>query len=477
MKQHYETLVVGAAASGTIDVLSPWDESKTGSVETSDERAALQALELAHQTYLNREQWLSRAERIEILKKAGAIITERCEQLARQAAAEGGKPLIDSRVEVARAADGLQSCVDCLRTSAGEGIPMGLTANSLNHLAVSWHEPVGVVLAISAFNHPFNLIVHQVAPAIAAGCPVLVKPASETPLSCFAFVEILREAGLPETHCQAVCTDRETASRLVADGRVGFLSFIGSGKVGWMLRSNLAPGTRCALEHGGIAPLIVAPDAELDENIGLIAKGGFYHAGQVCVSVQRVYAHQSIAKRVVEMLAERAEGMVIGDPLAEDTEVGPLITHREVGRVDSWVDEAIHSGARCVSGGKRLSNSTYACTVLQDPPSDAKVSRQEIFGPVICVYTYEKLDEAIARANDTPFSFQAAVMTRDLDTALYCGKRLNASAVMVNNHTAFRVDWMPFAGRGQSGLGVGGIKYSFEEMQASKMMVVKSKSL
>ncbi len=477
MKQHYKTLVVGGVASGTQGVFSPWDESETGSVETSDEQTALQALALAHQTYLNREQWLSRAERIDILMKAATIISQRCEQLARQAAAEGGKPLVDSRIEVARAADGLQSCVDCLRTSAGEGVPMGLTASSLNRLTVSWHEPIGVVLALSAFNHPFNLIVHQVAPAIAAGCPVVVKPATRTPLSCFAFVEILREAGLPEAYCQALSVDNQVASRLAADDQVGFLSFIGSGNVGWGLRTRLAPGTRCALEHGGIAPLIVAPDAELDENMGLVAKGGFYHAGQVCVSVQRVYAHQSIAERVVDMLAERAERMVIGDPLAEDTEVGPLISHREVGRVEDWVDEAIHSGARCAAGGKRLSNSTYACTVLQDPLANAKVSCHEIFGPVICVYTYETLDEAIARANATPFSFQAAVMTKDLDTALYCARRLSASAVMVNDHTAFRVDWMPFAGYKQSGHGVGGIKYSFEEMQVPKMMVLKSKSL
>jgi acyl-CoA reductase-like NAD-dependent aldehyde dehydrogenase len=327
-------------------------------------------------------------------------------------------------------------------------------------------------VAVSAFNHPLNLIVHQVAPAVAAGCPVIVKPAEATPLSCYRFVAILREAGLPEAWCQALVTDgKATTGRLVADPRVGFFSFIGSAAVGWMLRSTLAPGARCALEHGGVAPVIVAPDADLAVAVPRLAKGGFYHAGQVCVSVQRVFAHRSLAMRLADGLAQRARGMCVGDPLLEETEVGPLIRAGEVARVHEWVREAVDLGAQLLCGGSPISETCYPPTVLLEPPADCRVSTREVFGPVVCVYAYDELDEAIDRANVLPYAFQAAVFTRDLATAMRAYARLDASAVMVNDHTAFRVDWMPFAGLRQSGLGVGGIPYTFRDMRSEKLLI------
>jgi acyl-CoA reductase-like NAD-dependent aldehyde dehydrogenase len=365
-----------------------------------------------------------------------------------------------------------------LRTQSGTEIPMDLNAASAGRLAFTRHEPIGPVVAFSAFNHPLNLIVHQAAAAVAAGCPVVVKPADDTPLSCLRFVELLREAGLPPAWCQMLLADTlADAERLVTDPRVAFFSFIGSAKVGWMLRSKLAPGARCALEHGGAAPLFVAPDADLDLAVPAVAKGGFYHAGQVCVSVQRVYAHRSVAREFAERLAAAADAQTIGDPTLPGTEVGPLIRPAEVERVRDWVEEAVTAGAERLAGGAPLSASCYPCTVLFDPPADAKVSTLEIFGPVVCVYPYDALDEAIARANALPFAFQAAVFTRDLDTALRVYARVAASAVMINDHTAFRVDGMPFAGLRQSGLGVGGIGHSIADMQVEKMMVVKSGEL
>lgn len=470
-------MVVGGGGAGEQKVYAPWNGQCIGSVETADATLAERALAAAHAVSENRDAWLAPARRVEILDKARQIILSRMEELALQAAAEGGKPLIDSRVELVRAADGLQSCIECVRTAHGEEIPMGVTAGSVNRLAMTRREPIGVVLAFSAFNHPMNLIVHQVGPAVAAGCPAVVKPATDTPLSCFAFVGILREAGLPEEYCQAILVSNDVAGTLVADARVGFFSFIGSAEVGWSLRGKLAPGARCALEHGGAAPVIVAADADLEDALPLIAKGGFYHAGQVCVSVQRVYAHASIAGCVAAGLAAHAGRMKIGDPTAPDTDVGPLIRSRELSRIEQWVDEAVADGAELVCGGKRVNDSAYACTVLADPPDDAKVSCEEIFGPVICVYSYDDVDDAIRRANVLPFSFQAAVMTRDIDAAMHCCRRLDAAAVMINDHTAFRVDWMPFAGHKFSGYGVGGIRYTFEDMQVEKLMVLRSRSL
>ena len=403
---------------------------------------------------------------------------ERREDLALGAAREGGKPLVDSLVEVDRAIDSVRLCVECLRTQSGREIPMGLNAASAGRLAFTRHEPVGVVVAFSAFNHPLNLIVHQVGPAVAAGCPVIVKPAKATPLSCWRFVRILREAGLPDEWCQAILTGKGDLNRqLAGDRRVGFFSFIGSAAVGWMLRSQLAPGTRCSLEHGGMAPVVVAADAELDGMTPLLVKGGFYHAGQVCVSVQRIFAARPIADRLAAALAQQAGGLKVGDATLPDTQVGPLIRESEVGRVGQWVDEAIRGGAQLRCGGRPLGPTCYAPTVLYNPPADARVMTHEVFGPVVCVVPCDGLDQAIARANSLPYAFQAAVFTRDLDTALRAARRLDASAVMVNDHTAFRVDWMPFAGLRESGLGVGGIPYTMADMQIEKLVVIRSKEL
>ncbi len=475
----FPALIAGRAeTAGAATVTAPWDQAPIAEVALSGAAAVEQALSAAHRLYRDRSGWLPKTQRLAILEKAVQLMTQRAEDLALEAAREGGKPLIDSRVEVARAIDSLRLCVDCLRGAAGSAIPMGVNPASAARVAFTVREPIGVVVAVSAFNHPLNLIAHQVGPAIAAGCPVIVKPAQETPLSCFRLVGILREAGLPEAWCQALVTDsRDTATRLVADPRVGFFSFIGSARVGWMLRSRLAPGTRCALEHGGAAPVIMAADADLDAAVPKLLKGGFYHAGQVCVSVQRVFAHRDIARELAERLAARAERLVIGDPTDARTEVGPLIRPAEVQRVNQWVREAIDGGAEALAGGEMLGETAHACTVLYDPPAESRVSREEIFGPVVCVYPWDDLDEAIDRANGVPWAFQAAVFTRDLDTAIEASRRLDASAVMVNDHTAFRVDWMPFAGLRESGLGVGGIPYTFHDMTIEKMVVVHSDRL
>ena len=350
-------------------VQSPFDGASIGEVALADAETVATALQTADRLFRDRDGWLPTHQRVEILERTALIMAERADSLARQAAREGGKPLIDSYVEVARAIDSLKICIETLRSEAGHMVPMGVTPSSANRLAMTRFEPIGPVVAVSAFNHPLNLIAHQIGPAIANGCPVIVKPAHDTPLSCFHLIEILREAGLPERWCQPLVTDTlETAEKLVTDPRVAFFSFIGSSKVGWMLRSKLAPGTRCALEHGGAAPVIVTPGVDLADVVQPLLKGGFYHAGQVCVSVQRVFAHDTIADELIERLAEGAARLRVGDPTDEATEVGPLIRPREVDRIETWIDSA---GVDAVTGGKRLSNSLYAPTVLADPPPDA----------------------------------------------------------------------------------------------------------
>ena len=457
-----------------LKVLSPYDLSLIKEVPLVGKDDVENALAIAYGLFQDQSKWIPPHERIAILERTAELMKPRIEELTNIAAQEGGKPYLDSKVEVLRAINGVKIAAEHISQLKGEQVPMGLTKASENRIAFTTREPIGVVTSISAFNHPLNLIIHQTVTAIAAGCPVIIKPALTTPLSCLAFVDILKEAGLPEGWCQAIVCENEAAEQLVVDKRVNYFSFIGSANIGWYLKSKLSPGTRCALEHGGAAPVIVEQDADFEEMLPLLAKGGFYHAGQVCVSVQRVFAHESIVEKLATGLAELASKLVVGDQMDEKTDIGPLILPREVDRVEEWVNEAIDAGAKVLCGGKRISDTCYEPTVLMNPPLDAKVSTAEIFGPVVCVYSYSDREQAIEIANSLDVHFQAAVFTKDLDIALDTVKKLNATAVMVNDHTAFRVDWMPFGGRDSSGIGMGGIQYSMHEMTREKLMVIKS---
>ncbi|MEM9001665.1 MAG: aldehyde dehydrogenase family protein [Bacteroidota bacterium] len=461
-----------------LQVLSPYDQSLIEEIPLVTKEAVEKALATAHELFTDVSKWIPAHERIAILERTAAIMASQITTLTETAAHEGGKPYVDSKVEVLRAINGVKIAAEHISQLKGEQIPMGLTKSSENRIAFTTREPIGIVSSISAFNHPLNLTIHQTVTAIAAGCPVIIKPALTTPLSCLAFVEILKEAGLPAGWCQAVVCDNEVAEQLVTDPRVNYFSFIGSAKVGWYLRSKLSPGTRCALEHGGAAPVIIEKDADIEKMLPLLAKGGFYHAGQVCVSVQRVFAHTAIVDKVADALAKLASKLIVGNQMDEKTEVGPLILPREVDRVEAWVNEAKEGQeTQVLCGGNRISDTCYQPTVLLNPPIDAKVSTLEIFGPVVCVYSYTDRDKAIEIANGLDAHFQAAVFTKNLDIALDCVKKLNATAVMVNDHTAFRVDWMPFGGRDSSGIGMGGIQYSMHEMTREKLMVIKSNVL
>jgi len=460
----------------TVEVLSPFDGRKVGEVSIHNRKQVEEALERASAVFADRSKWLTIPQRVEILEKFGKLLEANQEKLIQQAVAEGGKPFLDTKAELLRAIDGVRVAIRTIPQLLGREIAMRLNEASMGRMAYTFREPLGVVSAISAFNHPINLIIHQVVPAIASGCPVIIKPASKTPLCCFSLVELLYQAELPREWCQAVFCSNDDAELLATDSRVSFLSFIGSAKVGWGLRSKLAAGAGCALEHGGVAPVVVEADANLEEAVPLLVKAGFYHAGQVCVSVQRVYAHESLAKKLAEEMALKAGKLVVGDPANAKTEVGPLISHSECQRVSDWVDEAVKKGAKLLCGGKKISDSCYAPTVLWNAPEDAKVSREEVFGPVVCVYSYKKPEEAVRRADSLPVCFQAAVFTKNIDQAFYYVRNLQATAVMVNDHTAFRVDWMPFGGRMESGLGMGGIPQSMKDMTAEKMFVVKTNS-
>lgn len=465
-------------ASHTLAVFNPIDLTLVDTVAESTVEEIDAALGRSYALFRDRAAWLPEHTRIAVLERTASLMEDRFDQLAETAVCEGGKPMTDTRAEIVSAINTVKSTVAALRRDAGEVVPMGLTPATGNRMAFTRREPVGVVVAISAFNHPLNLIVHQVAPAVAAGCPVIVKPAPDTPLSCLAFVDILHAAGLPKDWGQVIVTsDNALAEKLATDSRVGFLTFIGSAKVGWALRSKLAPGTRCALEHGGAAPAIVTGDSDVYEVREAILKGCFYHAGQVCVSVQRIFTHTKIATRFATQLAMKAAGLRIGDPMDPKTEIGPLIRPAEVDRVHDWVTEAVNGGGQLLTGGEKLSDTIYAPTVIFNAPKDCRLMTEEVFGPVVCVDPWFKLDDALDRANSLPTAFQAAVFTRDVELATEISDRLDASVVMVNDHTAFRADWMPFAGLRQSGLGTSGVPYTLRDMTVEKLIVLRTDSL
>ena len=460
-----------------LKVCSPYDLSLINEIPLTTEEGVEQALNRAHAVFKDRQARLPLYQRIDILTRLGDLMEEKRELLAQMALLEGGKPYQDTCVEVDRALEGIRLGIQAIHALHGSEVRTGLTKSSVGRMATSFFEPIGPVVSLSAFNHPLNLIVHQTIPAIAAGCPFIVKPARATPMTCLEFVRLLHEAGLPEAWGQVVITSGEQAGRMACDPRVQFVSFIGSASIGWGLRSKLPEGTRCALEHGGVAPVILDKGLDLESLVAPLVKGAYYHAGQVCVSVQRVFVPNEDLDATVQALCQAAEGLVVGDPALPETEVGPLITPADVERVDSWVGEALDEGATIACGGSCLSETMYRPTVLVNPSRKSKVSSAEIFGPVMCVYGYDDRDAAIDQANSLPYAFQASVFSNDIDVVLDTVQKLNASTVMVNDHTAFRVDWMPFGGRQRSGLGTGGIAQTAREMSQEKLMVIKSKFL
>lgn len=457
-------------------VQNPYNLETIEEIERTSEKDVFQSIEKA-ETIVKNRKWLPKTTRIEILEEFKKLVYKNKNELIEQAVKEGGKPLQDSIVEIERGIGGIDVAIDEIKHLAGHEIPMNITQSSKERLAFTSYRPRGIAVAISAFNHPFNLIIHQVIPAVAAGCPVLVKPASTTPLSCRSIVKLLHESGLDKDYCQMTFCSNDIAEKIISNKNTSFLTFIGSARIGWHLRSILAPGASCALEHGGVAPAIIDETADLKSCIPSLVKGGFYHAGQVCVSVQRIYVQKSIKEQFIEEFKVQVEKLKTGDSLKKETDVGPLIQPKELTRVEKWVNEAISQGAKCITGGKALSKTLYAPTVLTNVSSQSTIAQNEIFGPVVLIDEYEDLSEAISKANSLDVAFQASIFTQNLERALYASQELEGLSIMINDHTAFRVDWMPFGGYKNSGLGVGGIGHTIKDLSIEKMTVIKSQHL
>jgi len=454
------------------EVKTPFDGQILGSVEKADAPACEQALqnaEISHQTIMKSMPAWRRAE---ILYGVADLMKKNHEFLAMQIAQEGGKPLKDALVEVTRAINTVKMSGDEALQLNGEQLTMDRAKGSESQLAFTMRVPIGPVLAISAFNHPLNLIAHQVATAIAAGNSVIVKPASQTALSCLTLVDYFYQAGLPKTCLSVVTVGGAAMSSLVSDPRIRFVTFIGGEEVGWELRKQIAPGTKISLELGGIGTAILDKTADLKRAIPSIIKSAFYHAGQVCVSLQNLYIHQDIMEDVVPLLLEEIKKLQTGDSALPTTDVGPLIHKKEITRVLDLIEQSIAKGAELLAGKEVINETCLTPTLLKSPTSDLPITSREVFGPVMTIIPYKDIPSVIAEMNSRPYSFQSAIYTKDIDLALHCAKQIECMGFMINNPTAFRVDWMPFGGSKKSGMGVGGIKYSIHEMTEEKLVVM-----
>ena len=455
-------------------VKSPYSGASIASVERST--AAQHKVVLANAMQCSKEGAPPAHARAELLYALSKKVAAHKKTLATLVAKEGGKPLTDARIEIDRAVNTIKMCGDAALTLNGKRISMDRSPGTEGHTAFTVCEPVGPVLAISAFNHPFNLTAHLVAPAIAAGCPVVLKPASFTPLSSLFFRKLALSCGVSPKALQVVTPKGADTEPLVSSSVFRHVSFIGSSKVGLDIKKKVAAGVGVTLEHGGTAHAIVDESAELSKVIPAITRGAFYHAGQVCVSTQNVLVHQNIYASFLARFIKATRLLKVGDPTRATTDVGPLITPQEADRVDSLVKEAVAAGATVALGGKLLPKNCYAPTILTGVTSSMKVVHEEVFGPVVTVRPFRTLSKATSKAHNPRFCFQAAVFTSNINTAFSMAKNISARTVIVNDATTFRVDWMPFGGSYESGEGLGGTEESVKALTHEKLIVIKNHS-
>jgi len=410
-------------------------------------------------------------KRAEILVRVAGALGRRHDEAAQTICAEAGKPLKNAKVEAARAMSTYTMAAVEARKLTGEMVPMDASQAGEGKLAFTLRRPIGIVGAISPFNFPLNLVAHKLAPALAAGCPVVLKPASATPLSALLLAELMTEAGLPPGWLSVVVgASAEIGDVLVADERVKLITFTGSGPIGWGLRER-APRKRVNLELGNATPVIVAADADLDAAAAKLAGNAFSFAGQSCISVQRIYVERPVLESFLERFLPKVEALVVGDPADEATDVGPLIDEANRDRVLAWIEEARAGGAELLAGGD-VKDGLIRPTVLGNAAPELKVSCDEVFGPVCTVNAVDSLDEAFALANGTRFGLQAGIFTTSLDTAFRAAQLLDFGGVTINEAPTFRADQMPYGGVKDSGNTREGPAWAIREMTEERLVVL-----
>jgi acyl-CoA reductase-like NAD-dependent aldehyde dehydrogenase len=468
-------LPIGAERSTTTDTIvvrSPYDDHEVGRVPAAGPAEVERAVGAAQAALAGGA--LPAWQRAEILDSAARLLAARTEEFARVIAEEAAKPIKTARVEAGRAVSTFTFAAAEARTLTGSMVAMDASDVGVGKLGFTLRVPIGVVGAISPFNFPLNLVAHKVAPAIAAGCAVVLKPASQTPLSALKLAAmLLDECGLPPGWLNVVTGGGGTVGNALVDSDVAMITFTGSPDVGWGIKAR-APRKKVGLELGNNAPVILHPDGDWQRAAEKISVAGFSHAGQSCISTQRVYAHGEIADEFVATLLDGVAKLEVGDPMDEATDVSALISVGERDRVAAWIDEAVGSGAQLAAGGT-LEGSILQPTVLTDVTADMKVSSQEVFGPVVTVQRYTDVDDAFTWANDTRYGLQASIFTADLDLALTAARRLDFGGVLVNEVPTYRTDQMPYGGIRDSGNTKEGPHYAVREMTEERLVILQGR--
>jgi acyl-CoA reductase-like NAD-dependent aldehyde dehydrogenase len=452
-------------------VASPYDGHVIGRVPMCTPEHVERAVAIAKERLADP---LAPYERAEVLEAAVRVVQERNEELARIIAEEAAKPIATARTEAARTVETFRFAAIEARTLTGDLVPMTGASPGAGKLGFTLRVPVGVVGAISPFNFPLNLVAHKLAPAIAAGCPVVLKPASQTPLSAIRLVELLLdECGLPPGWVNVVTGKGGVIGNALVDhDDIAMITFTGSPDVGWGIKGR-APRKKVGLELGNNAPVIIEPDGDWETAADKIKVAGYSHAGQSCISTQRVFVHRSIVDDFTAALVERVRSLRTGDPLDDDVDVSSLISPDETERVRSWIGDATGAGAKVATGGS-VEGTVLEPTVLTDVEPDMEVARNEVFGPLVGIAAYDDLTDAIARANDTSYGLQAAIFTGDLGAALRAAHEIDFGGVLVNEVPTFRTDQMPYGGVRDSGNTKEGPHYAVREMTRERLVVIQS---
>jgi acyl-CoA reductase-like NAD-dependent aldehyde dehydrogenase len=454
----------------TIPVENPYDRSVIDTVPRADRGDVEHALESAVRGARVMAK-LSGYERFQILRKAADLMAARQEDLGRTISLEEGKILAEGRLEANRAVETVLGSAEEAKRLHGETVPVDGAPGGAGRLAFTLRVPCGVVLAISPFNFPLNLVCHKVGPALAGGNAVIVKPASDTPLSALRLTEILLEAGLPPEGIQCVTgPGAEIGDLLAADPRVRKITFTGSRDVGERI-CKVAGLKKVTMELGSNSPVIVMPDADLDRVAAAVAATGYANAGQVCISAQRILTAGRVYSDFLSALAPKVEALTTGSQLDERVKVGPMVRERDAIRVEEWVREAVEGGARVVTGGRRQ-GAIYAPTVVADVKPAMRISSDELFGPAVAVTPFEDIDEAIALANDTNYGLSASIFTESLEHAMKFAREVRSGNLHVNWGPQWRADLMPYGGLKESGFGKEGPRYAVEEMTELKLVVL-----
>ena len=450
-------------------VVNPYDGTTVGEVSQASEAEMEYAIDAADRAFeITRK--LPSYKRAEILEKVVNQLRERKEEIARTMTLESGKPIQYTRSEVDRAMLTFSIAAEESKRIPGEVVSLDLAAGSEKRWGIVRRYPIGPIASITPFNFPLNLVAHKIAPALAAGNTVVHKSPPQTPITSVLLAEVLSNSGIPDGAVNVVSCSNEVAEKLSTDPRLKMLSFTGSPRVGWYLKAK-APKKKVVLELGGNAAVVVEPDANLDFTIKRLAVGAFSNAGQICISVQRIYVHGSIYKKFRDAFVEETKKLKVGNPLDGDTVVGPMINVNEADRAFKWIEEAKNAGAKLLTGGKRNGN-IIEPTVFENVPTNAMLYCEEAFAPVAILETYSDFDEAIRKVNDTRFGLQAGIFTNDSRKIFKAFDEIQVGGVIINDYPTYRVDNMPYGGIKDSGFGREGVRYAIEEMTEPKLLAL-----